>query len=96
MIEDALRGYAVRPGGPLHPRTVATLDFDTLERLPTEWTGDGFRRRQGDQAWRLRFRWAQDWAALGGCLLILAEFQSRPDLDVALRMAAMRWVCSES
>ncbi len=87
MIEDALRGYAVRPAGPLHPRTLAALDFETLERLPTEWIGDGFRRRQGDQAWRLRFRWARDWAASGGCLLILAEFQSRPDPDMALRMA---------
>ena len=34
MIADALRGYAVKPNGPLHPRTVAALDFDTLESCP--------------------------------------------------------------
>ena len=27
MIADALRGYAVRPRGPLDPRTVAALDY---------------------------------------------------------------------
>ena len=48
MIADALRGYAVKPGGPLHPRTVAALDFDTLEKLPAEWITRGFRRRIGD------------------------------------------------
>ena len=33
MIADALRGYAVQPDGPLDPRTVAALDFSTLEKL---------------------------------------------------------------
>ena len=37
MIADALRYYATKPNGPLDPRTVAALDFDTLEKLPTEW-----------------------------------------------------------
>ena len=87
MIEDALRGYAVRPRGPLHPRTVAALDFSTLERLPSEWIGEGFRRRQGDQAWRVCFRWARDWSDPGGYLLILVEFQSGPDPGMASRMA---------
>ena len=87
MIEDALRGYAVRPRGPLHPRTVAALDFSTLGRLPSEWIGEGFRRRQGDQAWRVRFRWARDWTDPGGYLLILVEFQSGPDPNMASRMA---------
>ena len=87
VIEDALRGYAVRPRGPLHPRTVDALDFRTLGRLPSEWIGEGFRRRQGDQAWRVRFRWARGWTDPGGCLLILVEFQSGPDPDMASRMA---------
>ena len=87
MIEDALRGYAVRPRGPLHPRTVAALDFSTLERLPSEWIGEGFRRRQGDQAWRVCFRWARGWSDPGGYLLILVEFQSGPDPGMASRMA---------
>ena len=45
MIADALRGYAVKPNGPLHPRTVAALDFGTLEKLPAEWITRDFRRR---------------------------------------------------
>ena len=87
MIADALRGYAAKPNGPLHPRTVAALDFRTLRKLPAEWVTPDFRRRVGDQAWRVRFRWASDWSDPGGYLLILVEFQSRPDPDMALRMA---------
>ena len=87
MIADAMRGYAVKPGGPLHPRTVAALDFRTLEKLPTEWITRDFRRRVGDQIWRVRFRWGRDWADPGGYLLILVEFQSGRDADMALRMA---------
>ena len=87
MIADALRGYAVRPIGPLDPRTVAALDFRTLEKLPAEWITRDFRRRLGDQVWRVRFRWARDWSDPGGYLLILVEFQSRRDADMALRFA---------
>ena len=87
MIADALRGYAAKPNGPLDPRTVAALDLRTLEKLPAEWVTPDFRRRLGDQAWRARFRWARDWSAPGGQLLILVEFQSRPHPDMALRMA---------
>ena len=87
MIADALRGYAARPIGPLDPRMVAALDFRTLQKLPAEWITPGFRRRIGDQAWRVRFRWAQDWSDPGGYLLILVEFQSGRDADMALRMA---------
>ena len=50
MIADALRRYAVYPRGPLDPRTVAALDFDTLEKLPNEWITEDFRVRIGDQA----------------------------------------------
>ena len=87
MIADALRGYAVQPTGPLDPRTVAALDFSTLEKLPAEWITPAFRRRIGDQAWRVRFRWARNWDDPGGYLLILVEFQSGRDPDMALRMA---------
>ena len=88
MIADAVRGYAARPVGPLDPRTVAALDFNTLEKLPTEWITPDFRRRLGDQVWRVRFRWAPDWSDPGGYLLILVEFQSRRAPDMALRMAS--------
>ena len=86
LIADALRGYAVRPNGPLDPRIVAALDFRTLEKLPAEWITPALRRRIGDQAWRVRFRWARDWSDPAGCLLIV-EFQSGPAPDMALRMA---------
>ena len=88
MIADALRRYAVHPRGPLDPRTVAALDFDTLEKLPNEWITDDFRVRIGDQAWRVRFRWARDWSDPRGYLLIPVEFQSQPRPDMALRMAS--------
>ena len=87
MIADAVRGYAARPVGPLDPRTVAALDFGTLEKLPTEWITPDFRRRLGDQVWRVRFRWARDWSDPGGYLLVLVELQSRREPDMALRMA---------
>ena len=60
MIADALRGYAVKPNGPLDPRTIAALDFRTLRKLPAEWVTPGFRKRLGDQVWQVRFRWTQD------------------------------------
>ena len=87
MIADALRGYAVKPNGPLDPRTVAALDFGTLEKLPAEWVREDFHKRLGDQVWRVRFRWARDWSDPGGYLLLLVEFQSRPHSAMALRMA---------
>ena len=88
MLADALRGYAVRPRGPLDPHTIAALNFNTLEKLPAEWITPDFRRRIGDQAWRVRFRWAPDWSDPGGYLLILVEFQSHRRSDMALRMAS--------
>ena len=36
----------------------------------------------------MRFRWGTDWADPGGYLLILVEFQSGRNADMALRMAA--------
>ena len=87
MIADALRGYAAKPNGPLNPRTVMGLDIPSLEKLPSEWVRPDFRRRLGDQIWRVRFRWAQDWSDPAGYLLILVEFQSRRHADMALRMA---------
>ena len=87
MIADALRGYAAKPNGPLDPRTVAALDLRTVEKLPAEWVRPDFRKRLGDQVWRVRFRWARDWSDPGGHLLILVEFQSRRHPDMALRMA---------
>ena len=66
VIADALRGYAVKPNGPLDPRTVAALNFRTLRKLPAEWVTRDFGRRVGDQVWQVRFRWAQNWSDPSG------------------------------
>ena len=87
MIADALRGYAVKPDGPLDPRTVAALDFCSLQKLPAEWVREDFHNRLGDQVWRVRFRWARDWDDPGGYLLLLVEFQSQQRRNMPLRMA---------
>ena len=81
-----LRRYLVAPNGPLRPGTLAALDFSTLARLPTEWVTADFRRRHGDQVWRIRFKDAEPDAGAGAWLLLLLEFQSRDDPDMALRI----------
>ena len=86
VVEHALRGYLCEPKGPLSAKTLDALDFSTLEKLPAEWVGRDFRSRRGDQAWRVRFRWASDWSDPAGHLLVIVEFQSRPDPDMALRI----------
>ena len=87
VVEDALRGYLGAPQGPLSAEVVNALDFSTLEKMPAEWVGRDFRSRRGDQVWRVRFRWAKDWRDPSGHLLVIVEFQSRPDPDMALRIA---------
>ena len=83
-----LRRYLVAPHGPLGPETLAALDFSTLTKLPAEWVTEDFRRRHGDQVWRIRFREAAEDAGAdaGAWLLLLLEFQSRDDTDMALRV----------
>ncbi len=48
MVEDLLRGFAVREwsGAP---------NFATLEKLPADCVSHNLRRRHGDLLWRLRF-----------------------------------------
>ena len=83
-----LRRYLAAPHGPLGPGTLAALDFSTLAKLPAEWVTEGFRRRHGDQVWRIRFRDAAPESGIGAgaWLLLLLEFQSRDDPDMALRI----------
>ena len=81
-----LRRYLVAPNGPLRPDTLAALDFSTLAKLPAEWVTADFRRRHGDQVWRIRFKGASPDAGAGAWLLLLLEFQSRDDPDMALRI----------
>ena len=65
------------------PALVAKLDFATLEALPTRWartrtTGD--QPRTADRAWRV---WYGDGS--GRSLILLAEFQSDPDVRMDVR-----------
>ena len=78
--------YLVAPHGPLGLETLATLDLSTVEKLPAEWVTVDFRRRHGDQVWRIRFRDAAEDAGADAWLLLLLEFQSRDDTDMALRV----------
>ena len=87
VVEDALRAYAAGPGGVLGQQTLAALDFSTLRKLPAEWVTADFRRRHGDQVWCIRWRGrARGEDTVAGSVLILLEFQSREDPDMALRI----------
>ena len=78
--------YLAVPNGPLGSDTLAALDFSTLAKLPAEWVTGDFRRRHGDQVWRIRFKGAAPDSGAGAWLLLLVEFQSRDDPDMALRV----------
>ena len=73
MVEDLLRGFV--PG-----EWNEEADFSTLQKLSAEYVGEDLRGRRGDTVWRLHHR--------GGWLyvLVLLEFQSRSDPEMALRI----------
>ena len=72
MVKDLLRAVG--------DTWVDDIEFSTLERLQAEYVGDLGQQRRGDAVWRVRFR--DGWLHL----LILLEFQSRPDPVMALRV----------
>ena len=85
MVEDTLRGYAA-------PHWCDELDFSTLTRMNAEYIGPELYNRIGDMLWRVEFR---EGSPLGGppldngerpYLLVLFEFQSAVDPDMAWRM----------
>ena len=85
MVEDTLRGYVA-------PDWYGELDFSTLARMNAEYIGPELYNRIGDMLWRVEFR---EGSPLGGpllangerpCLLVLFEFQSAVDPDMAWRM----------
>ena len=75
MVEDLLRGFV---GG----AWIEQLDFATLEKLSADYVSDELRTRHGDTVWRVRCRGA--WLHV----LVLLEFQSTSDPDMALRILA--------
>ena len=85
MVEDTLRGYVA-------PHWCEALDFSTLTRMNAEYVGPELYNRIGDMLWRVEFR---EGSPLGGplldngerpYLLVLFEFQSAVDPDMAWRM----------
>ena len=73
MVEDLLR--AVVDGA-----WIDQIEFSSLRPLSAQYVGDDSRKRLGDTVWRVRFRgrWLH--------VLILLEFQSRDDPQMALRV----------
>ena len=73
MVEDLLRGFA-------EGDWTQRADFSALQKAPAEYVGDDLRKRLGDSVWRLPLD--EDWLHV----LILLEFQSRSERDMALRI----------
>ena len=73
MVEDLLR--SLLPGAWLDE-----IDFSTLQKLSAEYVGDELRKRRGDTVWRVRLH--RSWLHV----LVLLEFQSTDDPDMALRI----------
>ena len=73
MVRDLLTGYM--PGAWL-----AQADFSTLERVNASYVSESERQRHDDMVWRLKVGKQWVWVYL------LLEFQSEPDLWMALRM----------
>jgi|SRR5882724_13074418 len=76
MVEELLRGF-------VHESWVEDLDYGSLEPAETSFTSDDLRERYGDRVWRLRWRGGErGWLYL----YLLLEFQSTPDLFMAVRL----------
>lgn len=73
MVEDLLRGFVAGDW-------IDDFDFATLQKLSADYVSDERRIRHGDTVWRLRHRDA--WLHV----LVLLEFQSTDDPDMALRI----------
>ena len=73
MVEDLLRGFVAGDW-------IDDFDFSTLQKLSAEYVSDERRTRHGDTVWRVRHRNA--WLHV----LVLLEFQSTDDPDMALRI----------
>ena len=68
------------------PDWVDELDLATLEDSSAEFFDDEHRKRAGDMVWRVRFRKGMLDNNEQPCLLVLIEFQSTVDRNMAKRM----------
>ena len=80
MVEDVLRGFVA-------PEWADRLDFGTLAPMDKEHIGPALHSRIGDKAWRVERRDGTPLADGGRpYLVVLLEFQSETDADMAWRM----------
>ena len=73
LVEDLLRVVG-------ESEWLEETDFTSLRKLSSEYVSDDLRRRHGDTVWQVRL--GRDWLHV----LVLLEFQSRDDPDMALRI----------
>ena len=78
MVADLLRSV-------LPASLLARLDLRSLDKLPADYVGDDFRRREGDAVWQVRLRTRGERGAWL-YVLVLLEFQSSSDSTMALRI----------
>ena len=57
-----------------------SLDYSTLEKIPSSYVSDDFKQREDDVVWRVKV--GEDWVYL----YLLIEFQSSVDKYMSLRM----------
>ena len=73
VVEHLLRGFAREIAG--------LLDFATLRELSASWAGADAEQRHGDAVWRAQYR-----DGSGRAVVLLLEFQSTVDRDMAARV----------
>ena len=83
VVEHLLRGFA--------PEIAELLDCATLRELSASWAGVDAEQRHGDAVWRARYR-----DRSGRSLVLLLEFQSTVDRDMATRVLRYQGMAFES
>ena len=84
-VADLFTGFVRRELGA--DFDISRLDLGSLEPWPAEYVSEELRQSRGDRVWRLRYR-AADGAHGWVYLLVMLEFQSQVDPDMAVRVHA--------
>ena len=73
LVRDLVMGF-------IPDAWLQSLDYSTLEKIPSSYVSDDFKQREDDVVWRVKV--GEDWVYL----YLLIEFQSSVDKYMALRM----------
>ena len=73
LVRDLVMGF-------IPDEWLQSLDYSTLEKIPSSYVSDDFKQREDDVVWRVKV--GEDWFYL----YLLIEFQSSVDKYMALRM----------